>query len=54
MPNLEFRKFQRRNNIRLFLIGAPDKKPGVIVEKKGMSYTVIQTLEKVLGGDSSA
>jgi len=52
MANLEFRKFQRRNKIRLFRIATPDKKPGAIVEKKGMTYTVVQTLKNLLGGAS--
>lgn len=52
MANLEFRKFQRRNKIRLFRIATPDKKPGAVVEKKGMTYTVVQTLKNLLGGES--
>lgn len=52
MANLDFRKFQRRNKIRLFRLATLDKKPGAIVEKDGMSYTVVQTLKNLLGGDS--
>ena len=52
MANLDFRKFQRRNKIRLFRLATLDKKPGAIVEKDGMSYTVVQTLKNLLGGES--
>ena len=47
MANLEFRNFQRRYKIRLFRIATPDKKPGAIVEKKGQTYTKVQTLKNL-------